>query len=226
MSKVKEKWINIKSYIRKFYKRFRIYISLPQIWLFFIILILAIIMLICSLNAKSGYLSSLYSNIFAGLITGVVISLLSGIRQIYIVLLERKHTWLQKLHQLIMDYKEIYLEFIKDNYNNMDREDYIYDMGAHISWVNEHILQSSFDQRLSFNTVKYSKNHYKFDAILFSEEVDKLRDNIRSGKYSEKEDVLSLFDPFERKLIDLNIDVCNEMKDIEIKIAAAQKSLL
>lgn len=136
-----------------------IYAGFPQVWVFIIIFVLAITMFAFSFQAKSDYWASLCSNIFAGLVTGLVLSLLSGVRQIYVSIQQKKIDWLQQLHQMILDYYSIKHDFMSGNYRGQDKEDFIYDMGAHLSWIKDSIVQASFDRRLPFNATKYCKKH-------------------------------------------------------------------
>ena len=212
--------------LKTIWKKVKIYVGFPQSWLFLIILFLTSIVLFFSINEKDAYWQSLFSNIFAGLITGLVLSLLSGTRQIYIAIQERKLNWLKEIHSLIMDYFELHHKFLSDDYAEQNREEFVYDMGAHVNWVKEHVLQSSFDRRLPFDSVKYCKRHYGFDAMVFSEKSRKVHDILSNGNSLNKKEVIELFKDVDKELRTLNSKVCNDMRDLEIKIATAQRSIV
>ena len=46
------------------------------------------------------------------------------------------------------------------------------------------------------------------------------------GDYSDKKSVLKLFQDVEKEISNLNHKVASDMRDIEIKIATAQRSLI
>ncbi len=115
--------------VKNWISQIRLYLGFPQIWVFAIIFILAVLMFILSLFVENEYWSTLAGNIFAGLITGMVISLIAGTKQIYIVKQEMLHSWLAELHKQIMDFYEMRNKFLRRDYGDMAREDFIYDMG-------------------------------------------------------------------------------------------------
>ncbi len=216
----------MKNKTRKIWAKIRIYISFPQTWLFAAILFATIVIFFLSRNVDDVFWQSLLSNIFAGLVTGLVLSLLSGTRQIYFYVQERKRRWLEDLHNLIYEYRKLHHKFLKNDYDDMDREEFIYEMGANASWIGEHILQSSFDSRLPFNSQKYSKRHLNFDAVAFNKEINEIHDSLCNNTYPKKEDVVKLFENVDREFSILNHSVFADMRSLEVKIATAQKSIL
>ena len=206
---------------------FGVYLSFPQVWVFISILSLTIITFVISICTKDQYWGSLFSNVFAGLITGLVLSMLSGVRQVYIVVQQRKTDWLQDLHKMILDYYSMRHDFSVNNYRGMDRDDFIYDMGAHTNWIKEHIIQSTFDRRLPFNPTDYCAKKLAFDVNLFSEKCTSLHSAICDGQYTDdKRSVWELFRSVDSEINALNRKICNDIRDIEIKIATSQRSII
>lgn len=68
--------------LKRMWKNIKIYASLPHFWILGIVLILSIIACMLSvLYMKSNpFISSVFANISAGLVTGIVISLISAIK--------------------------------------------------------------------------------------------------------------------------------------------------
>ena len=216
----------MKKRIRIIWKKVLVYMSFPQTWLFAAILIMTVAAFFLSRNSHDEYWKSLFSNIFAGLITGLVISLLAGTRQIYFSVQERKRQWLKEVHKLILEYSELHHKFLRNDYNGMDREEFIYEMGACVSWVGERVLQSTFDSRLPFKSEKYCKKHLGFDAMAFYDKSNKIHDSLCNNTYSEKKDVLELFEDVDRELRIFNFNIIDDIRSIEVKIATAQRSII
>ena len=105
--------------------------------------------------------SSIFANIFAGLITGLVICLIAGRKQRTIAELESQQNFLIELSAKINEFQSLYHELLKKQFAQFDRNEelfnFIYDVGSHANWVNDYILQSSFNEQLAIdlpNTVK------------------------------------------------------------------------
>ena len=212
---------------KAFSKAFHIYITFPQVWVFLCILIFTIIAFVISISTDNKYWQALSSNIFAGLITGLVLSALSGVRQVYAVVQQRKKEWLQELHKMILDYYSMNHDFSSNKYRGLDRDDYIYDMGARTNWIKEFIIQSTFDRRLPFKTIDYCKKSYAFDVDSYAEKCDSLYAAICERQYSDdKRSVWELFRSVDSEINTLNRKICNDIKDIEIKIATSQRSII
>ena len=213
--------------LRKIKKSLSVYMSFPQVWVFASILALTIVAFFASIYAEEKYWGSLSSNIFAGLVTGLVISLLSGVRQVYTVVQQKKMDWLQELQELIRDYFSMDHDFLVNNYRGLDRDDFIYDMGARANWISEHIIQSIFDKRLPFNSMNYCKKNYAFDAKSFAEKCESLHVALYEQEYTDdKRSVRELFRDVDSEIKSLNSKVYRDIKDIEIKIATSQRSIL
>ena len=217
---------NIKMKLRGMKKWAQIYSHFPQIWLFLIILVLSVICFFISINADADTTRSLFSNIFAGLITGLVISTLSGTKQIYILLQEKKLSWLMELHKKILDYLDMRYKFLIKDYQGLSRDDFIYDMGAHANWIKDYISQGVFDKKLSFNPVKYCQKTYQFDVISFGEQSEELHESLSLCEYNDDNSVFELFNPIHFALTNLNSKVCRDIREQEISIAAAQRSII
>lgn len=155
----------IKNSLKKIQCRSSLILSFPHFWICILIILLAIASLaISSILYKNAqeYLSSVFANIFAGLVTGLVICLLSGVKQLYIAKLENKKNWLEHIRSMICEYNDFFQKLMKKPFASFDGDEelfaFIYDVGAHANWVNEDILQSTFDRLLSFNPRNYCKN--------------------------------------------------------------------
>ena len=218
--------ISIKWRLKEIKNRIQLFGRFPQIWLFFIILILSFISFFVSKKAASEYTRSLFSNIFAGLVTGLVISILFGTKQIYISLQEKKLSWLVELHKKILEYLDMRHRFLINDYQGLSRDDFVYDMGAHANWIKDYISQGAYDKRLSFNPVKYCNKTYQFDVISFGEQSEILHEALCACQYSDDKSVCELFKSIHFALTSLNSEVCRDIRELEVLIAAAQRSII
>ena len=168
----------------------------------------------------------MFTNVFSGLLTGLVLSALSGSRQVYIAKQEKKYEWLKQLHERIMDYKTMRGRFLSNDFGEYDRDDFIYDMGAHASWINDFIKIGVSDKRIHFNPIAYCKKAYGYDVDVLSDQNEIIHEALMRGDYSDKKSVLELFQYVEKEINNLNHKVASDIRDIEIKIAIAQRSLI
>ena len=149
--KIKHLWINIK-----------LYANLPHFWILGIILTLSIIVCIISVMCieNKPFLSSMFANIFAGLVTGVVISLISAIKSVTLYRTECLIKWLDSLHKDIMEYIGMYQKMVFKNKNDFDDEtfsNHIYETLCCGNNVNVKISQGRFNRSLPFDTYQYMK---------------------------------------------------------------------
>lgn len=147
------------------HKRRTLDFSFPHIKIVFVITATALLSLIASIALDLfdiPFWSSILANIFAGLLTGLVICLVSGTKQIAITKLEAEVGFLNTLDTKIKDFQNLYHELLTKPFQKYDDTEelfvFIYDVGAHANWVNEYILQGSFDERLALIIAAF-RNH-------------------------------------------------------------------
>ena len=218
--------------LRKLFSRIKLVASMPSVWLAIIILLLAVVSIFVSKvlyeNGKV-FESSVFSNIFAGLSTGFIITILSNAKSLYVLYLQSKLKWFQQIRELIHTHFSKMHELNKAYANQ--REDFFdvaYDTSASASHVNAKILQSTFDKVKWFDPSKYFIKHFNYDPIKESVFFDDLRDYlIEFGEESNMQrEVLSKVEEVSRIIQALNTNILNEMTILEIKIGNAQKSIV
>ena len=198
--------------LQLFGKRLQIYAGFPQVWIFIFLVFAAVLFYCLSIKVCDEYYKSLFTNIFSGLLTGLVLSALSGSRQVYIAKQEKKYEWLKQLHERIMDYKTMRGRFLSNDFGEYDRDDFI-KIGVS-------------DKRIHFNPIAYCKKAYGYDVDVLSDQNEIIHEALMRGDYSDKKSVLELFQYVEKGINNLNHKVASDMRDIEIKIATAQRSLI
>ena len=75
---------------------------------------------------KSTFWSSVLANVFAGLITGLVICVISGIKQKSIMVINAKILWLQELSSLIKVYFADYNKLVRLKFEKFNCDENLY----------------------------------------------------------------------------------------------------
>lgn len=220
--------------IKQAWKSIKIYVSLPHIWVFGIILILSIIACICSViyMETNPFLSSIFANIFAGLVTGVVISLISTIKSITLYRTVCLMEWLSSLQKDLLEYIEMYKKMIfKQQSDFVDEEifyNHIYDTLCCGNNINAKISQGRFDYSLPFNSYKYIKDKLGYDAEKCSEKNKRIKDKIEvlDSKNITSYELKELFKDMDRELRCLNHKILRHLIQLEARKKAINVSIM
>lgn len=150
--------IRVKMFIKKIKKNVKVYCGLRHLKLLIIIVALSILTLCISsfYHGKDEYLSSIFANIFAGLVTGIVLSLFSTVKAFSLYKTEALIDWLNNLHNDYMNYNKMSRKILFYNEDEFLTEEelynYIYDVLCCGNDINVIISQGRFDQSLPFNS--------------------------------------------------------------------------
>lgn len=221
-------------YIKKAIKQaLKPYLGLPHLWTLLIIAALAFIMLWLSIDCKDvdSYLSSTFSSIFVGLLTGVTICLISTIKSVSLYRTECLITWLDDLHNYCLKFIDMYrgvLSYTECTLRDDDElYDYIYDVLCCGNDICSIIRREQFDKVLPFNTCKYCKKEFSFDAIEISKGNDKLREDIMALDPSQlsQQDLWVLFQEMNGQILDLNGHIISKLKELNAKKKAIHISI-
>ena len=192
-------------------KNIKLYASLPHFWILGIILSLSIIACIISVICMENnpFLSSVFENIFAGLVTGIVISLISTIKSITLYRTECLIEFLDSLHKDILEYIGMYKKMVFRSQNNFDDEtfyNHIYDTLCCGNNINVTISQGRFNHSLPFNSYKYMEKRFKYNATSCSKNNEKLREQIMllDVRTVTNNELRDLFKDMDRQLSILN----------------------
>ena len=212
------------------------YLLFPHILAGLIILMLAFMSLRYSYSLMTNgqdYWSSVFANISAGLITGIVICLVSGIKQITIMKTQLKIQWLdemgKKLSEFFDHYHKLY-EFRSQKLSGDSEElfNMIYDIGCRANWVNEAVIQSSFDKRLLFNPQKYCKKHLKYDAYALASDFEELHENLKMLDIdcTSSKQILQYFGKVNDHLQNLAGEIWREKQALQVRLTRIQSTLI
>lgn len=219
--------------IKKIKQTIKIYFSLPHIWVLVSVSVLSIVMCFISIVFKNAdsFLSSLFANIFSGLITGVIICLISTIKSVSLYRTKCLITWLNELHCECLKFINMHnkiLFYKKDDFND-DEElyDYIYDTLCCGNGISQKICYAHFEKTLPFNTYKYCKNVFSFDAEEAMGNNEILREDIIRLDISalSKVDIRKLFKPMDHQILDLNHNILSKLRELDAKKNAINISI-
>lgn len=125
------------------------------------------------------------------------------------------------MHYKILFYKN-------DDFNN-DEElyNYIYDTLCCGNEISQKICYVHFEKTLPFNTYKYCKKVFSFDAEEAMDNNEILREDIIRLDISElsKVDIGKLFKPMEHQIDDLNHNILSKLRELDAKKNAINISI-
>ena len=225
----------VKRFFKKIRRKLSLYASFPHLWIAGIIFLLAIISFLTSVYFNCtgiDFWSTIYTNISIGLLTGLVLCLIAGTKQVFVAKLNSKKHFLEELHAKIMDFCQLYYELKGKPFMQFDGStelfDFIYDTGSHANWVNDYVLQSSFNEVLSFDPRKYCKKKFHYDAFSLVDVYEELHINLYEVdiRNPSKKEILDYFSVVEKELRQLNSAICQEIKEIDIRLETVNHSIL
>lgn len=215
------------------WKNIKIYASLPHFWILGIVLIFSIIACTISvLYMKSNpFISSVFANIFAGLVTGIVISLISAIKSMTLYRTECLIEWLDSLHRDILEYIGMYRKMVCRNQNDFDDDtlyDHIYDTLCCGNNINVTISQERFNNSLPFDSYKYMKEKFGYDAMNCSENNETLREQIirLDVENITNTELRNLFESMDRQLNILNGKILKQISYLKVRKKAINISFM
>ena len=206
--------------------------SLPSFWVAILILALSVISIYISkvlyIYGKA-FESSVFSNIFAGLITGFIITVLSGTKAVYVSYMQGRVSWLRQTHEMILKHLNKRHELF--GAEKMSDEDFFntaYDAASYANHVNDHIMQSTFDKVKWFDPPKYCLKQYSYDCMEkanFFEELHSFLYEYGEDSARRKE-VIDRVEEASHIMLPLNSKILDDITSLEVKIAGAQKSII
>ena len=208
--------------------------KIPHIKIAIIILALAIGTLIASgilQLTNCSFWSSVLANIFAGLITGLIICMINGIKQKSITGVNIKMTWLQELSVLIKIYLADYNKLTRLNFDKFNCDENLYiifsDTDTHANDVNSAILQKQFDD-IDFSSCQYIKEKLGYDAEALIEEFKNLHEKVGYIDIScpSSKEILAYFSNIDKELRKLNFAVHKELRELEKELIKIQEAFI
>lgn len=203
------------------------WLSFPQVRLFIIIAVLMVITLIFAMVVQNAFWSSVLSNIFAGLVTGLVLFLLSGTRQIYLANLEERLQWLKGLNDTLLKYMPLHMQFISKKLQGEERFDELYDILCDGNAVLEYLRWAPDNRKLGFDPQRYCEKEYGVDIAQMTKHSKELHDKLRYEDLPDNDrDAWEWFKPFDQDLHALHNAVRYDIESCEIRLSSVKRSII
>ena len=207
---------------------------MPHAIITYVAIIVAVVLIILSgvFYANNPFVSSVLMGIATGVISGIVLLIVTGIKNTWVYMLEEKVKWLDAVHAEILSYMgkgKAYPRFRQENtleycYN------YVYDFGADASNINAKISQAQFSKILPFNPDKYFLKKYDYDTYKMAKTIQELHETISNSDESEEflspKNISDLFKDLSHKMFVLNYDILKDIEDKKRLLMLARKSIL
>ena len=157
------------------------------------------------------------SNVFAGLITGIAICLISGLRGVTSYRIKGKIEWLEKLHNECFDFMKMHRGLLLLDLSDDRACEKIYDLICVASNINANISQSQFNKKLCFDVIKFSKEELNYDwektQNIYAEVRDKII-NLDVNTITKKE-LLKIFSEVDTIISKLNGVIVNKLDELK-----------
>ena len=212
----------------------KVILSFSHIRICLIIVAAAAIMLFISWVIKDAqpFWSSVFANVFAGLVTGLVICLIGGVKQISIVRMQSKKEWLQNLTELLKVYLNDYHQMTRLHFDRFDGKqetfNFYYDMSIHASNINVEIHQGVFNKALSFDPDQYCRKTFGYDSVAMGEKFDALHAYVEMIEIDcpGSKEIAQQFATAHSELRKLNSAVYGAIRDLDVRLADIQKTIV
>lgn len=206
----------------------------PHAIITYVAIIVAVVLIILSgvFYTDNPFASSVLMGIATGVISGIVLLIVTGIKNTWVYMLEEKVKWLDAVHAEILSYmgkEKAYPRFRQENILE-DCYNYVYDFGADASNINAKISQAQFSKILPFNPDKYFLKKFDYDTYKMAKAIQELYETISNSDESEEflspKNIYDLFKDLSYKMFVLNHDILKDIEDKKRLLMLARKSIL
>ncbi len=219
--------------LKKILSQFQVLV-MPHAIITYVAIIVAVVLIILSgvFYANNSFVSSTLMGIATGVISGIVLLIVTGIKNTWVYMLEEKVKWLDAVHADIVSYLEKERSYIRFRQENTldDCYKYVYDFGADASNINAKISQAQFSKILPFNPDKYFLKKYDYDTYKMAKTIQELFETICNSDESEEflspKNISDLFKELSHKMFVLNRDIIKDIEDKKRLLMLAKKSIL
>src|SRR5574344_252294 len=180
-----------------------------SLYLVIIILILLLICIYIDGNEQFKLLTSILSNISAGLFTGIVLLLIPNIKKVNKLKIKKTNEFYKDTINRIEVFEKT---FKKINWIDMDEKNYdtLYDSISYANNINVYIQQDQFINKMNISTINNFKQKFKYDESIESKKCEDIRELIMEMGFSD----------FDFKKLR------NELKNNKIKLELINKSII
>lgn len=209
-------------------------LAMPHAIVTYVAVIIAIVLIFFSgvFYNQNQFASSVLMGIATGVISGIVLLIVTGIKNTWVYMLEEKEKWLDDVHAEILSYlgkERAYPRFRKNN-SLEDCYNYVYDFGADLSNINAKIIQAQFSRILPFDPNKYFLKRFNYDTYKMEKMIEELHETISNSDESEEflnpENISNLFKNLSQVMFKLNHEILKDIDDKKRFLMLARKSIL
>lgn len=207
--------------------KLQIWFSFPQVKLFCAIALLTVVALFAAVVIQDAFWSSIASNVFAGLLTGLVLALLSGTRQIYLARQEEQLNWLEGLLSTLQKYTRIHQNLIRNKGKDEDRFNCAYDILCIGNEAIEYLRWNPDNKTLGFDPYVYCKQNYGIDLNVMKEHSQNLHERLINEDFPvDNHSVWEWFREFDHDLHQLYNAVEKDIQNHKILLATAKRTII
>lgn len=207
--------------------KLQIWFSFPQVKLFCAIALLTVVALFAAVVIQDAFWSSIASNVFAGLVTGLVLALLSGTRQIYLAHQEELLNWLEGLLVALQKYTRIYHNLFGNKGNNEERFNCAYDILCIGNEAIEYLRWNPDNKTLGFDPYVYCKQNYGIDLNVMKEHSQSLHERLINEAFpADNHSAWEWFREFDHDLHQLYNAVEKDIQNHKILLATAKRTII
>lgn len=212
---------------RKMVNKLQMWFSFPQVKLFCGISLLTGGALFAAIVIQDSFWSSIASNVFAGLLTGLVLALLSGTRQIYLARQEEQLNWLEGLLSTLQKYTRIHQNLVRNKGKDEDRFNCAYDILCIGNEAVEYLRWNPDNKTLGFDPYVYCKQNYGIDLNVMKEHSQNLHERLINEDFpADNHSVWEWFREFDHDLHQLYNAVEKDIQNHKILLATAKRTII
>ena len=161
------------------------------------------------------------------LLTGLVLALLSGTRQIYLARQEEQLNWLEGLLSTLQKYTRIHQNLARNKGKDEDRFNCAYDILCIGNEAIEYLRWNPDNKTLGFDPYVYCKQNYGIDLNVMKEHSQNLHERLMDEDFPvDNHSVWEWFREFDHDLHQLCNAVEKDIQNHKILLATAKRTII
>lgn len=233
MNLCKNRIYKVKKILTNINMHFKAIATFPHFWIEIIISLLASLSMIASIrlyNNGKEFLSSISANIFAGLLTGFILLLITGLKTKNRYKVIKRCEWFQELHNQIRLFWVEESELLKRLTKGSDQDFYdkAYDTVCSGNDINCMIMNHPKDYVTSINFEKILAKNFGYNALDVSNKCGEIREYIMYSVDDKdyRKNVINKINKYRREINKLNTKILKEIEICKYKLHLIDKSIL
>lgn len=190
-----------------------------------IITLISLIGLICSYLNENKFWESICSSIFTGMITSLILALLSACK-------DRNKTDLSFIKNAYESVYDLNREFIKDDKYLEHIENYdelfesVYSKLSRLTFINQYIEKYTNEKLKKKELADKFLKEFNYSVIRKEIEYQELHDNFQKDMYKTQRDLINLVRKYQQEILRLNLKIYSKIREIDNEIYKIDKSVI